>query len=425
MPDLEALREAPPPTAPRSGSSPPTAATRPQEDLFERRVDELGASEAGSRVARPGPLGAPARHDDRHHLRGRDRRRPVVGRVARRPVDREPRPRVRLPPQLPDRRVGAHLLRLRALAPALRRARARRRRHRAGHHAPRVPLEPAAGRPPDRASPTTDDHRRRESPAHPSTGVRRRGDRRRRLTPLASVVGRSAISRRRRRGARARRRRRREPAPSTDHDHRARGRVLLDGRRRARRPGRLQASPTRTPQIEGLLTFRGNPSRSYYGVGPGARRRPTMLHRFPDEPMCRESVEPRRDEGVVRDGLDRPAAHRRARGPALGDLRRLRRQHPLHGCAHRRADPPRRGDRRHHQGHPDRRPRRAARSSTPARATTCCGSSPSTGPGEAEVLWTARQRVGGARAVERRLGLLADRARRLPRRRAARAAASG
>ena len=41
--------------------------------------------------------------------------------------------------------------------------------------------------------------------------------------------------------------------------------------------------------VEGVLTFRGNPSRSYYGAGPVSRTAPQVLHRFPDEPMCRES----------------------------------------------------------------------------------------------------------------------------------------
>ena len=41
-------------------------------------------------------------------------------------------------------------------------------------------------------------------------------------------------------------------------------------------------------EVEGLLTFRGNPSRSYYGVGP-VPQAPTKLLRFPSEPMCRES----------------------------------------------------------------------------------------------------------------------------------------
>lgn len=41
--------------------------------------------------------------------------------------------------------------------------------------------------------------------------------------------------------------------------------------------------------LEGLLTFRGNPSRSYYGKGPVPRTAPQILHRFPDQPMCKSS----------------------------------------------------------------------------------------------------------------------------------------
>ena len=52
--------------------------------------------------------------------------------------------------------------------------------------------------------------------------------------------------------------------------------------------GFLRPYPNAT--VEGLLTFRGNPSRSYYGKGPVPRTQPTVLHRFPDEPMCRTSV---------------------------------------------------------------------------------------------------------------------------------------
>jgi hypothetical protein len=52
--------------------------------------------------------------------------------------------------------------------------------------------------------------------------------------------------------------------------------------------GFLEPYPNAT--IEGLLTFRGNPSRTYYGKGPVPRTRPVVLHRFPDEPMCRSSV---------------------------------------------------------------------------------------------------------------------------------------
>jgi outer membrane protein assembly factor BamB len=46
--------------------------------------------------------------------------------------------------------------------------------------------------------------------------------------------------------------------------------------------------PYPNAKVEGLLTFRGNPSRSYYGVGP-VPATPKVLHRFPDTPMCKSS----------------------------------------------------------------------------------------------------------------------------------------
>ncbi|MGV3759910.1 MAG: PQQ-binding-like beta-propeller repeat protein [Actinomycetota bacterium] len=48
--------------------------------------------------------------------------------------------------------------------------------------------------------------------------------------------------------------------------------------------------PYPNAEVEGLLTFRGNPSRSYYGAGSVPRTTPQVLHRFPDEPMCRSSL---------------------------------------------------------------------------------------------------------------------------------------
>jgi outer membrane protein assembly factor BamB len=48
--------------------------------------------------------------------------------------------------------------------------------------------------------------------------------------------------------------------------------------------------PWPNAELEGLLTFRGNPSRSYYGAGPVPRTTPQELYRFPDAPMCRESL---------------------------------------------------------------------------------------------------------------------------------------
>lgn len=42
--------------------------------------------------------------------------------------------------------------------------------------------------------------------------------------------------------------------------------------------------------VDGLLTFRGNPTRTYYGEGP-VPEDPVVLRRFPEEPMCSESIE--------------------------------------------------------------------------------------------------------------------------------------
>ncbi|MCU1497301.1 MAG: hypothetical protein JWM47_1254 [Acidimicrobiales bacterium] len=46
--------------------------------------------------------------------------------------------------------------------------------------------------------------------------------------------------------------------------------------------------PYPNAKVEGLLTFRGNPSRSYYGEGP-VPATPKVLHRFPETPMCKSS----------------------------------------------------------------------------------------------------------------------------------------
>jgi outer membrane protein assembly factor BamB len=54
------------------------------------------------------------------------------------------------------------------------------------------------------------------------------------------------------------------------------------------------AAPTPTPvplpTMPGLLTFRGNATRTYYGQGP-VPSAPTVLRRFPEEPMCSDSVD--------------------------------------------------------------------------------------------------------------------------------------
>ena len=86
-------------------------------------------------------------------------------------------------------------------------------------------------------------------------------------------------------------------------------------------PGRRPASPR-----PGCSTFRGNPTRSYYGEGPV----PTAARGAVELPGERRHVRRvdrgQRDPHVVRHGLDRPARGVRARRPHLGGVRRLRPQ---------------------------------------------------------------------------------------------------
>ena len=57
----------------------------------------------------------------------------------------------------------------------------------------------------------------------------------------------------------------------------------------------LSGQPWSGAKVEGLLTFRGNPTRSYHGEGP-VPLEPVVAHQFPDEPMCGVS----RDLGVTK-----------------------------------------------------------------------------------------------------------------------------
>jgi outer membrane protein assembly factor BamB len=59
-------------------------------------------------------------------------------------------------------------------------------------------------------------------------------------------------------------------------------------------PAYLFGRPWST-EVDGLLTFRGNPTRSYHGRGP-VPEHPVVLWRFPDAPMCAQS----RDRGETR-----------------------------------------------------------------------------------------------------------------------------
>ncbi len=74
-------------------------------------------------------------------------------------------------------------------------------------------------------------------------------------------------------------------------------------------------------KIEGLLTFRGNPTRNYYGQGPV----PTAPHVVWQYPGARDVLAvggQGRDHQLVRDRLDRPAGRLRARRAHVGRVRR-------------------------------------------------------------------------------------------------------
>lgn len=64
----------------------------------------------------------------------------------------------------------------------------------------------------------------------------------------------------------------------------------------AQRPSSPEPSPATTEaagpaqRTPGLLTFRGNRTRTFYGEGP-VPANPKVLRRFPDEPMCSESAD--------------------------------------------------------------------------------------------------------------------------------------
>ena len=46
-----------------------------------------------------------------------------------------------------------------------------------------------------------------------------------------------------------------------------------------------------SPSVPGVLTFRGNPTRSFYGTGPMPREVPQVLWKYPDSAMCGTSSE--------------------------------------------------------------------------------------------------------------------------------------
>ena len=109
-----------------------------QRTLFTRRAADVGEEQAALETARPG-------HSEHQLGTAVDILDPALGRAHHRvrrhppqPLAGRPRPRVRLRHQLPGGRPGQDLLRVRALAPPLRRARRRRPHLRLRRHRPRM-----------------------------------------------------------------------------------------------------------------------------------------------------------------------------------------------------------------------------------------------------------------------------------------------
>ncbi len=62
--------------------------------------------------------------------------------------------------------------------------------------------------------------------------------------------------------------------------------------------------------VPGLLTFRGNPTRTYYGEGP-VPMAPALLRRFPEQPMCSESSDGERSRWCGTGWTGQPAVFER------------------------------------------------------------------------------------------------------------------
>ena len=156
--------------------------------------------------------------------------------------------------------------------------------------------------------------------------------------------------------------------------------------------GRGRRDQRRSP---GLHDLPGQRQRSYYGEGPvPADPAVRWAHPGPARPV--QAVLRRtgglRGEGVVRHRMDRAAQRRPAGGRDPGPRRHVRRGLPLRR-RRRRARPCCRRCRPATWPRARRRPTpTATRSTTPARATTCSGSSPPT-VDPPEVLWTLDART--------------------------------
>ena len=121
---------------------------------------------------------------------------------------------------------------------------------------------------------------------------------------------------------------------------------------------RRQGEPYGT-QVQGIITFRGNPTRTFYGTGPIPRTAPQELWRFPKSGGLARSPSTSRvhANGAAPASPASPPSSS-VTGKHLDGRRRLRQGPALPRRQDRRAPHRQLPHRRHHQGHRDHRPRR-------------------------------------------------------------------
>src|ERR687898_652550 len=160
------------PGGPAAGGPSQRHAARPRVGVSQLRLptwalrgpSRSGRRGAGGRRHREArPQRAPARHRRRRAEPGSRRSHDRFRRDAGRTVGRAARPRVRLRDQLPGRRPRPHVLRVRAVAPTLRRPRNRRRHPRVRPVAARV--DDRRRRPSGRVTPESQGQRRDAPPS--------------------------------------------------------------------------------------------------------------------------------------------------------------------------------------------------------------------------------------------------------------------
>ena len=165
-------------------------------------------------------------------------------------------------------------------------------------------------------------------------------------------------------------------------------------------------------KVQGLITFRGNPTRTYYGAGRSPRRLPPRSGRTPRTARCaaRPSTNTAPCSGAAVAGRASRACSNGRQD--LGRVRCLRLRRPLPERRQRQRDPAHLQDRRHHQGLGHGGPRQVPSGLHRFTRQQPAGSVDRREPGAGTVAPERQRRVAGA--VERRLGRITARYRRLP-----------